>query len=489
MEAGGGHDGVGEVPSAEVQVVLVRRRRIGVTVGGAGVLEVPQQVLAVGLVVPELARVRAARLVAAYPKAAGVVGVQVLGPVLQPCADGAAGARLYLARKGHAGRHGLRDRDGIVRNGGGDALQLPRAVRLVGDDVHAAGVAVGDQVLRVVLQRVRQDVAHGGCRRHAYGARVLNAAVPNGGGDGGGSCGLRGHDAVLHRRDRRITGRPGDSAVGALRLERRCQGGRLAFRQVERILVQGNSGSQHLRLHLLEQVDRGCASRSGEGAAAVGDVIGAAPAVMGQLQPAVRPVPGRCAQGGDRLEGLARHLEEQAAVLQVEAAPVRAGRPHEVRVVRLDVGPGVTALDLDGGFPVGGADGRRAPRALQGPRGVCANVRVVGNEVLPAGDERVRQDVFRHRAGCNRNSAGGARCPIYSCCSNSNCAFSYTCDLSAIYGCNSRITALPEYLLSCSGIRSNGGCKGFRGACAHRKRRLIQRNTGSINNCIVRLHK
>ena len=167
---------IAELAALARDVIPVGRPRIGVAVVGAAVLEVPQQVLAIGLVVPELAGVAAGRLLVADPEAAAGGHVEVFPAVVQPCADRTAVAGLQLGREGRFGRVGGGERDRVARDSRGDTHEARAgagAGRRVADDVDGAAVAAGDHVLGAVLERFGQDV------RDVL-ARLLPAAAADG---------------------------------------------------------------------------------------------------------------------------------------------------------------------------------------------------------------------------------------------------------------------------------------------------------------------
>ena len=175
-KAGGGDillcEGAGR---AAAQIILIRTGSIRITIGGIGILEEPQQILPIRLVMPELAGVAGGRLVTADPEAAAGCRIQIAAALLQPCADRAAGAGLELAGKRCFRGICCRKGDLAARDSRGDPDQCGIATGNgggVGNDVDGSGIAVDDDILLAIDKGIRLDIGHTVTGRRIDGRRT-----------------------------------------------------------------------------------------------------------------------------------------------------------------------------------------------------------------------------------------------------------------------------------------------------------------------------
>ena len=163
------------------QIILKRRSSVSITVRRTGILEIPQQVLLVRLIVPELAGIVASGLDGIHSETSAGVRIKILPIILQPEAVRTAGAGLLLGSEGCFHRIGIIQRNlAVCTNRCGDALQLPGRTFFVRNDIHRASAAVRDQVLFSILKSRRRLVSDGialaGCRKRPKGQKRQHQA-------------------------------------------------------------------------------------------------------------------------------------------------------------------------------------------------------------------------------------------------------------------------------------------------------------------------
>ena len=114
--------GISENAIFALQIIPIRLSSIGVAVGRTGVLEVPQEILSVGFVMPELSGITAVGLITRNSENDAAAGIQILAAILQPEAWRTTGAGLLLGSEGCLFRVGRIQSDLVARSRCGDGL-------------------------------------------------------------------------------------------------------------------------------------------------------------------------------------------------------------------------------------------------------------------------------------------------------------------------------------------------------------------------------
>ena len=114
--------GISENAIFALQIIPIRLSSIGVAVGRTGVLEVPQEILSVGFVMPELSGITAVGLITRNSENDAAAGIQILAAILQPEAWRTTGAGLLLGSEGCLFRVGRIQSDLVALSRCGDGL-------------------------------------------------------------------------------------------------------------------------------------------------------------------------------------------------------------------------------------------------------------------------------------------------------------------------------------------------------------------------------
>ena len=232
---------------AAFQIIFVSLGCIGISVGRTGVLEIPEQILSVTLIMPDLGGVIGAALLAAFNHSETVctVRIQILTVILEPCAYRTALTVLQFNGEFCFRSDVIFYRDRIVVYFSSDSFQLSAASGFIGNNVDVSSLAVGDQVFPAIHQRIGQNVCRSGRVRDRDNAFSSVVAFHSLDSDLCGPGCDTSNDTVVHGRYRCIVAVPGDALVLRIPREDRCrQSAAPADLYAEARFVQSHSGNK-----------------------------------------------------------------------------------------------------------------------------------------------------------------------------------------------------------------------------------------------------